>query len=366
MKKIILFIIILIFLYQQIFSEIKLIGEFINHTSSVSSIVFSTDGKFIISGGFDARINIYDTKKLNLIKSINNSEPVESVIVSSNSKFILTGGRNGGIRFWNLKTFELLKYFETEMNEIFALDFLDNSIFIAGGRNKFEIININNFKTVKKDFFNGFAVRDAKFTKNGRYLAMVIGNKIRIYKLEQSNLISQLFNKNALNFNFLQELEFPDLIYTIDISPNSQYLIAAGNSSYLSLIRIEDLAHLWSIKAHDSIIWDIKFSPDNKSIATAGKDAAIKFIDIETGKILFIIAGHPDEIYSLDFSPEGNYLATACRDGKIRIWQISQNMFFKTDFLKIKYLIIFIILFIILLILKLFKKKKKSVKNWHI
>jgi WD40 repeat protein len=366
MKKFILFTIILIFLYTHIFPEIKLIGEFVYNTFSVSSIAFSADGKFIISGGLDSRLNILDTKKFILLKAINNSEPVESVAVSSNSKFILSGGRDGGLRLWNAKTFELLNYSETGMNEIFALDFFNNSIFVAGGRNWLEIINIDNFKIIKKEFFNGFAVRDAKFTKNARYMAIAVGNKIRIYKLEQSNLVSKLFNKNALNFIFLQELEFPDLIYTIDISPNSQYLIAAGNSSYLSLIRIEDLAHLWSIKAHDSMIWDIKFSPDNKFIATAGKDATIKFIDTETGKILLIIAGHPDEIYSLDFSPDGNYLATACRDGKIRIWYISQNMNFKPDFLKINYLIIFIILFIILLMIKLLKKKKISVKNWHI
>ncbi len=367
MKKKFICLITFFFIYLNNYSFIEKINEFSCHQSGISSLIFTTDNRYIITGGLDGRINIIDFKKNNIIETLNNINAVESIDVSFNNKYLLSGDRENGVRLWDMKNFELLKFWEMPFRQIFTLNFsVKNGYFIAGGINGYEIINFKNFNIIKKESIKNYAVRDAKFSYNDKFLVIASGNKIKIFKIDKDNFLGKIIKNNMANFKYRIELEFQDLIYSIDISKNSQYLAVAGNSTYVTLIRLEDFAHIWSIKPHNSLIWDVKFSPDNKILITAGSDRILNFIDIKTKKIIYSDNSHPDEIYAIDISSDYNYLSTGCKDGKLRIFRLHFNK--QIDFYLIKIIIFIIItlifLFIIFFILKL--KRKKSVKDWEI
>lgn len=365
MKKFLFYLLIFIFSYMNNYSLIHKLNEYQYNLSSISSVVISPDNKYIIAGGLDGKIIILNLKNCNLIEILNNISAVESLDISNDNKLLLSGDRDNGVRLWNMKNFELLKFFDLPFKQIFTLNFSsDNKIFIVGGASGYEIINLQNFNSIKKEKVKNYAVRDACFSDNKKYLAIAIGNKIKIFKLEKQFFMKKIFKDKIYDLKFIFELEFQDLIYSIDISKNSQYMAVAGNSTYVTLIRMEDLAHLWSIKPHNLPIWDVKFSPDNKVLITAGKDKILNFIEIKTGKVIYTDKTHPDEIYSLAVSSDANYLVTGCRDGKIRIFKLLFNNNNLYTILLISFLSFIILLVLILIMQKI--KRKKSVKDWEI
>ena len=87
-------------------------GEKVNvyegHTTPVNHVVYSSDGKFIVSASRDGRIHIWnaDTTELNRIIDTN-LETINSLIYSSDGKTIALLSNDMDARLWNVETGEL-------------------------------------------------------------------------------------------------------------------------------------------------------------------------------------------------------------------------------------------------------------------
>lgn len=78
----------------------NLVHTFSGHTKDVSSIVFNSDGSWLISGSFDGVINIWDTKKFDQVMSIpssQNNSVIVAIATSSQVPFYVIGFLNGMI-----------------------------------------------------------------------------------------------------------------------------------------------------------------------------------------------------------------------------------------------------------------------------
>ncbi|MGV8025600.1 MAG: protein kinase [Anaerolineaceae bacterium] len=75
----------------------------------VSALAFSTDGQYLISGGNDKIINIWEVPSGKLIFSFNEfEEGVQNLIVSQDDKYLISAGLDGIISIWNFQNRNLL------------------------------------------------------------------------------------------------------------------------------------------------------------------------------------------------------------------------------------------------------------------
>lgn len=98
----------------------KFIKKLEGHFSSVSTIVFSKDGKKILSSSTDKSVILWDVAStLNLVQ-FDHSMDVSSAYFSLDEKFIYTSCYDGSINYWNVATGEkmLSQYiFDTDPNK---------------------------------------------------------------------------------------------------------------------------------------------------------------------------------------------------------------------------------------------------------
>lgn len=80
------------------------------HTSCVSSVAFSDDGKRIISGSFDCTIRIWNAETGAAVSEPleGHTDPVLSVAFSGDGKRIVSGSENRTIRIWDAETSKVL------------------------------------------------------------------------------------------------------------------------------------------------------------------------------------------------------------------------------------------------------------------
>lgn len=92
-------------------SDLGIVREFKGHDRSVFSLNFTPGGRYLITGGRDAHLRIWDTENdYRLVNEIPaHYFTINDIAVSPNLKWFATASRDKNIKIWDLKNFELLK-----------------------------------------------------------------------------------------------------------------------------------------------------------------------------------------------------------------------------------------------------------------
>lgn len=84
--------------------------EFEAHKMAANCVRFSPDGRFLLSGGRDAHLNIWDVKDgYNIMKSIPaHNFAIYDIVFSPDGKLFATASRDKTLKIWDSQSFELL------------------------------------------------------------------------------------------------------------------------------------------------------------------------------------------------------------------------------------------------------------------
>ena len=78
---------------------------FLGHTAWVRSLVFSSDGRFLVSGSNDKIVNLWDVQTGGIIKAFHgHTDQVCSVSTSMDHTTVASGSLDGTIRLWDTQT----------------------------------------------------------------------------------------------------------------------------------------------------------------------------------------------------------------------------------------------------------------------
>lgn len=82
---------------------------FAAHQFSANAVRYTPDGKFLLTGGKDAHLNIWETQNYQLIKSIPaHNFAIYDIVFSPDASLFATASRDKTIKIWDTKTFDLL------------------------------------------------------------------------------------------------------------------------------------------------------------------------------------------------------------------------------------------------------------------
>ena len=118
-----------------------------NHKGPISSMAFSSNGRFVATGSFDNTVKIWDTNSGQLISSCDpaNWEPIYRVIFSLDANYVTAQG-TAGVRVWDAISGRMVTNCGTlsrlEINLAYSKD---GRLVAAGGKDR--VINICDAKT---------------------------------------------------------------------------------------------------------------------------------------------------------------------------------------------------------------------------
>jgi WD40 repeat protein/energy-coupling factor transporter ATP-binding protein EcfA2 len=118
--------------------------------------------------------------------------------------------------------------------------------------------------------------------------------------------------------------------YSIDVSPDGNWLIAAGLSPSNESRNHVELYDLNNIKAapkkitgYSHAVENVTFSPDNSGFyARDNSGKSIKYSDLKTSREVITA---PVKINAIDLSGDGNILAGAGENGSLYLWDVKNN-----------------------------------------
>ena len=248
------------------------IENFIPHIDYVRTVVFSSDGNFLASGGYDSRLRLWEVNTGNHIATLRGGGP--AVAFSPDGKLIAS--EYGGIEaigVWEVQTGELHHVFGRHYSPLTCMAFSPNGKTLAT------------------------ANRDSEIVLWDIYTA-----------------------QRRLNLT----THHTEGVYSIAFSPDGKTLVSSSSDQTLQLWDPYTGEHKVALQYPDSIT-SVAFSPDGRTLAVGWGEWSnnrIQLLDLKTFQPLNMLIGHSEDITDLSFSPDGGALASASYDGTILLWKI--------------------------------------------
>ncbi len=242
-----------------------------NGYDNISSLAFSMDGKYIVTGSNDKTARLWDIEGNIRQVFIGHVLAVYAVTFSPDGNSILTGSGDLTARLWDLQ---------------------GNCLQVFNGH-KYDVLTV-------------------AFSPDGTKILTGSADSTAILWDLQGNILQRFQGHTGY-------------IRNVAFAPDGKSILTG---SYDNRVKLWDTdgKMLREFIGHSDIIRSLAFAPDGKTILTGSSDRTARLWDLE-GNTIQILKGHKGSVNSVTFSPDGKRILTFCTDGISRIWDLSQNIF---------------------------------------
>ena len=328
----------------------------LGHSKSVTELAFSSDGKWLFSGGGDGTAKLWDVASGREIRTVDQyAKTATDIAFPPSSNYALFALDDGSITMVDITTGDEIGTVEqADYNRSYhRLDpYLDDSKVLSKTRKVFRLVDLQSGK-VDQSFRYPEDIFSVAFFANGN--KMVTGSKYREIKKgdvdpvlnlwdTRTGKIIRSFKGHNGSVNSVVVLSSQNTIVsgssdgtirfwnpdkkrasrTIEAYDKGRYpagmdLVVSPDQS-LILSEHRNTLKLWKVSSGEAIrtiehkgaqfgeVRSITFSPDGKRFATGDDQGIIRIWDIRTGKVVRQLSGYANQITGVRFSPDGNQI----------------------------------------------------------
>jgi WD40 repeat protein len=297
---------------------IKILKE---HQALIWCLALSFDGNIIASGSDDNTIKIWDFTKSCYLKTLEGHTDWLRSLKFNQKGILASAGLDTIIRLWDIEKGICIGKLEGHTNMVLKIAFVDDDNILASGSadGTIRIWNIETKECLKTLQGHHNAV-DCIAVNPQRNLLVSSGDdfSVRLWDIQSSECIRVFQGRH----NWVKSVTFCP-INLMSQTSHGKYKIAAGCQD--GTIKLWDMDN-WkaaNLCGHKDFIYAITFSPDGSLIASGSADQTIRLWDVATSQCIKVIHSHTSTVTSVAFSPDGSILATSSFDRTIKLWNIA-------------------------------------------
>lgn len=230
---------------------------------------------------------------------------ISSIDFSPDERFLVSvgfGGWGSVVRLWDMQTWEM-KFGSQGNGVVFSVD--GNTFAVAEN----EEVNLWDIKTM--GLLHTLQGTCPIFSPNGNIIATSSRpHTIHLWDTETGRRFHTLSGYGTAS---------PSVLF----KPDSTTLLSnSGRIVHVWDVTSGDLELL--LEDHEKQVHTMTLSPDGTTLATGSKDRSVRLWDVRTGECLQVLKGHVDEVWGVAFSSNGKRLITSADGGRVLLWDIEQ------------------------------------------
>ncbi|MBI3240896.1 MAG: hypothetical protein HYZ49_01190 [Chloroflexi bacterium] len=300
------------------------------HTAPVKSVVFSPDGKLLVSAGDENDIYLWDVaaQKQSGSPLSGHQNHIASLAVSADgARSVLASGDAGGrIFLWDMTATPPQKLAEFGVGDktVWALAFSpDGKTLASTSGNNILLWDVSNLPEGVKQIGQPLTGHSAEvltlaFNPNGDTLASAAGifdNSIILWNVATQKPIGEPLKGHAYG------------VHSVAFSPDGKTLASGSEDTRVILWDVVTQKQMASLERHRATVYKVAFSPDGKTLASGSADSTIVFWDVSRsdrlGAHLNTFTGHSSTVYDLAFDSTSSLFASASADTTVILWDTS-------------------------------------------
>jgi WD40 repeat protein len=300
---------------------------FKEHTTTVSGVAFSPDGKTVLTGSHDGTARLWDVqtgREKVVLKG--HANWVTSVYYRPDGQSVLTGSHDGTARLWDAKTGKETASFKGHTGPVTSVSFSpDGKTVLTGSEDK--TARLWDAETgQEKAKLEGHAddITSVAFSPDGKtILTGSDDGTARIWDAQTGKEQASLKGHTGP-------------VMSVCFSPDGKRFLTGGMDSTARIWDAQTGKEKVAFRGPTGGIVSACFSPDGKTVlAASGHRSSDKYQipdlltnplltarvwDAETGQEVAAFRGHIQRLTSVAFSPDGKTILTGSKDGTARLW----------------------------------------------
>ncbi|MGI9214581.1 MAG: ankyrin repeat domain-containing protein, partial [Gammaproteobacteria bacterium] len=269
------------------------------------------------------QIELYTADSYSKIKAFSGHvDYVLCTAFSSDGKWLASGGKDKTLRLWQVGSGQEIKKFRKQYaNYIYNVIFSHNCQLLASSiGTEIYLIDLANYDKPKHVFRDHIGlIYSLAFSLNSSYL--LSGSKDKTLRLWD---IQRLKVKKIFTY-------YNAAIKIVAFSPNELLIVFATEDGTIHLLNRLTFKPAGTLPRHASPQCMIFNHTNWRQLAVGYKESIIGLWDIDSMQLLAILEGHIDSVGSLAFSINGKQLASGSEDRTLRFWNIDNILKFKTN-----------------------------------
>lgn len=279
------------------------------HREAITALVFSPDGKYLVSAGEDSTIKAWQLGDSSLLKTIDlKQQSASSLAVTPDRKTLIAGCSDNLIRFWRFPQCDSFRSLKTPAGETTSIAVAcDNETLISAGDDRIiRVWSLAKRQQIRALPAHEAAIKALATGQLGQYLCSVDGGgTIKVWHLADGECVATKELSTVINAMVMDPKEkficvsvgggtdknvrysLPDLVQqdealgsgsstdALAISPDSALLAAGDSRRALTLLALGDRRQPIAIEVYPSVI---AFSLDERLLATAKGEQLIIWI----------------------------------------------------------------------------------------
>ena len=250
----------------------KILELFTKKSSIYWSIALFNSENFIVTGGVDGFIRVWDAKnysQCHILKK--HASCVFSLAIDLEDKIMLSGSMDCSVRLWDLNSMKHLHHFKGHTNYVMSVVILKNSIIGISGSsdNCFKVWNLKK-KEIKSTFSVGFKVTQLFLFNNDKNLAVAGSGGLYFWTFEKN--VKKMISKKTIT--------------AIAFSKDDQFFIIGNNKGCIQIWVLESFKMIFEDKKQDERIFRVDFSYNLLNFAASSEDKKMIIWDFSSKRVL--------------------------------------------------------------------------------